>query len=221
MSLSPQTELLIQRCVDNELSPGDTRQLLRQLDSFTDGWKSLACGLLEDRQLRQSLGPANQSAAMQSVLTFEPAPKPSSAAVRSVSVSPQISILHRQPPATRLRSLWNHPVTSLSLCAAIAFVGGMLVSRDSALPQPNSSGRSTTQALTSRSPGFTVQLPGETEAGQVPVYESFGALRQSVESHPFLQDFGNDQSIRLLVVPTADGRTIVVPIDRTPKPLLQ
>jgi hypothetical protein len=97
----------------------------------------------------------------------------------------------------------------------------MLVSRDSALPQPNSSGRSTTQALTSRSPGFTVQLPGGTEAGQVPVYESFGALRQSVESHPFLQDFGNDQSIRLLVVPTADGRTIVVPIDRTQKPLLQ
>lgn len=221
MSLSPQTELLIQRCVDDELSPGDTRQLLRQLDSITDGWKSLACGLLEDRQLRQSLGPANQSAATPSVLTVEPSPHPPSAAVRSVSVSPQISIHHRQPPATRLRSLWNHPVTSLSLCAAIAFVGGMLVSRDSALPQPNSSGRSTTQALTSRSPGFTVQLPGGTEAGQVPVYESFGALRQSVESHPFLQDFGNDQSIRLLVVPTADGRTIVVPIDRTQKPLLQ
>jgi hypothetical protein len=221
MSLSPQTELLIQRCVDNELSPGDTRQLLKQLDSITDGWKSLACGLLEDRHLRQSLGPANQSATTAIAITSEPAAKLSSATVRSVSVSPQISIHTRQSPATRLRSLWNHPATSLSLCAAIAFVGGMLVSRDAAMPQPNSSGRSTSQALMSRTPGFTVQLPGDAGAGQVPVYESFGALRESVERHPFLQDFGNDQSMRLLVVPTADGRTIVVPIDRTQKPPLQ
>lgn len=221
MSLSPQTQLLIQRCVDNELSPGDTRQLLRQLDSVADGWKSLACGLLEDRQLRRSLGPAGQSIASPSLSTVKPAGTLNSVVVSAASVSPQRPIHDGPSPATRLRGWWNHPVTSLSLCAAIAFVGGMLVSDDSALPQANTPGRPPLQSVTASSPGFTVQLPGDAGVGQVPVYESFGALRQSVERHPFLQDFGNDQSMRLLVVPTADGRTIVVPIDRSRKQPLQ
>jgi hypothetical protein len=221
MSLSPQTELLIQRCVDNELSPGDTRQLLRQLDSITDGWKSLACGLLEDRQLRLSLGPASQSPVAADITSLAPVAAMLPAIRPGDSMTFQTPAGVRHTSTARLRHWWNHPVTSLSLCAAIAFVGGMLVSDDPSQPLPNTPGHSAAMALPARSSGFTVQLPGDVGSGQVPVYESLGALRQSFENHPLLHDFRSDPSMRLLVVPTTDGRTIVVPIDRSQQQPLQ
>ena len=50
MLMRESDELKIQKCVDNELSAREASELLRQLDSMTDGWKTLACGLLEDRR---------------------------------------------------------------------------------------------------------------------------------------------------------------------------
>lgn len=55
MKLTTADELLIQRCVDDELGPAETAVLLRRLEELDLGWKSLACGLLEDRSLRQIL----------------------------------------------------------------------------------------------------------------------------------------------------------------------
>lgn len=204
MTLNPQTELLIQRCVDDELSAADTRALLQQLDSINGGWKCLACGLLEDRHLRRTLGPET--------LCTPPIPDVPTPPAR-LSQSPV--------SATRLRHWWNHPLTSLSLCAAIAFVGGMLVS-DGRGPSPTAiSNRDNTAVLPPGTSGFTVQLPGDPDRRSVPVYEDFRELRRTAENHPFLQSSGDQQSMRVLVLPAADGRTIVVPLENSRQRSLQ
>ncbi len=214
MSPSFQTELLIQRCVDDELSPADTRILLQQLDGIHNGWKCLACGLLEDRHLRRSLttdGPV-------AVAIAPPVAPPA-----TTTISPQ-----RAPQtlsSARLRHWWNHPLTSLSLCAAIAFVGGMLVSGPSSRSVVNFSrsvdGSAGMPAFPPGTSGFTVQLPGTAGTGQVPVYEDFQELRRSAKNHPFFDGSDSRESMRVLVLPSADGRTIVVPLQNSGQPPLQ
>lgn len=204
MTLNPKTELLIQRCVDDELSAADTRALLQQLDSINEGWKCLACGLLEDRHLRRMLRPETLS--------------PHSSADAPVSPARLA-----QPPmsTTRLRHWWNHPLTSLSLCAAIAFVGGLLVSGGRGASPAAFSNRDQTAVLPPGTSGFTVQLPGDPERRPVPVYEDFRELRRTAENHPFLQGSSDQQSMRVLVLPAADGRTIVVPLENSRQRSLQ
>jgi len=204
MTLNSSTELLIQRCVDDELSAAETRALLQQLDSISGGWKCLACGLLEDRHLRRMFRPERLSA-----------PSPPDVPARPTRPA--------QPPlsATRLRHWWNHPLTSLSLCAAIAFVGGMLVSDGRVSFPATISNRSGTGVLPPGTSGFTVQLPGDPERRPVPVYEDFRELRRTAENHPFLQSSGDQQSMRVLVLPAADGRTIVVPLEKSREHSLQ
>lgn len=198
MTLNPKTELLIQRCVDDALSATDTRALLQQLDSINGGWKSLACGLLEDRHLRRMLGPEKRASH----------PIPDVPAPPTRLAQPPIS-------TTRLRNWWNHPLTSLSLCAAIAFVGGMLVSDGRSPSAAAISNRDRTATLPPGTSGFTVQLPGDPERRPVPVYEDFRELRRTAENHPFLQSTDDQQSMRVLVLPAADGRTIVVPLENS------
>lgn len=204
MTLHPKTELLIQRCVDDELSAADTRALLQQLDSINGGWKFLACGLLEDRHLRRTLGPET----------------PCPPSIPDVP-APPVRLAQPSVSTTRLRHWWNHPITSLSLCAAIAFVGGMLVS-DGRSPSPAAiSYRNNTAVLPPGTSGFTVQLPGDPERRPVPVYEDFRELRRTAENHPFLQRNDEQQSMRVLVLPAADGRTIVVPLENSRQHSLQ
>lgn len=204
MTLNPKTELLIQRCVDDELSAADTRALLQQLDSINGGWKCLACGLLEDRHLSRMLGPE----------TLSPPCIPDIPAAPARLAQPPMS-------TTRLRHWWNHPLTSLSLCAAIAFVGGMLVSGGRGSSPSTISNRDQTAVLPPGTSGFTVQLPGDPERRPVPVYEDFRELRRTAENHPFLQGSADQQSMRVLVLPAADGRTIVVPLENSRQRSLQ
>ncbi|MFM7056155.1 MAG: hypothetical protein ACKO2P_04450 [Planctomycetota bacterium] len=203
MTLSSKTELLIQRCVDGELSASDTRLLLQQLDSIHNGWKSLACGLLEDRHLRHSFSTHSP--------TVAPVIPPDSPAIPPRLAPQPLS-------ATRLRQWWNHPLTSLSLCAAIAFVGGLLVSGASPrnLPQTASS-----SSLPQGTSGFAVQLPGPAGTGQVPVYEDMQQLRRSSQNHPFFKESDSRQSMQVLVLPSADGRTIVIPLQKSGQASLQ
>lgn len=42
-------EILIQRCVDNECSTDERRELIQLLDSQEDGWKNLACTYMEEQ----------------------------------------------------------------------------------------------------------------------------------------------------------------------------
>ena len=118
MLINEKDELLIQRCVDDELSPPETRGLLQRLDRLDGGWKKLACELLEDRGMSKAFrSPYAQATASKS--------RPESS---QPIVLPAIQRPSVVPTTARhaLRNRWSHPVTSLTLCAAIAFVGGML-----------------------------------------------------------------------------------------------
>jgi hypothetical protein len=208
MNLTSRTELLIQRCVDDELSAADTRHLLQELDSVTGGWKSLACSLLEDRQLRKAIRSASAPTVSSAV---EPAAAPA-ALPPGVNAKPSLA----PAPAGQLRRWWSHPLTSLSLCVAIAFLAGMLLSdrpgmpvADSAsLPAPIITPPATTPAQFG---SVTLQLPQGDQA-QVPVYSDFKGLLQSERNHPFLQTPNGDGSLKVLVVPDGNGRTILVPM---------
>jgi hypothetical protein len=104
-----QDELLMQRCVDNELSGDDRRSFLRRLDDIPDGWKTLACGLLTER----SVAAAVHNAAHPGVNTAQTTP---------LMVSGSGQVISRPTSRTEssaFRRIWSHPVTSLALCAAI------------------------------------------------------------------------------------------------------
>ncbi len=114
MHMNEQSERQIQRCIDDELSPDESRLLLSRLDKIDDGWKTLACGFLEDRLFRKSfVGGTNSRDS-----DFTSTPKP-------VTVGSQ----KLQNQAKGLRHWFNHPLTSLALCTAIAFASGMLIPR--------------------------------------------------------------------------------------------
>jgi hypothetical protein len=100
--LSQQDELLIQRCIDNELSTEQRRRLMERLESTPDGWKVLACGFLEDQSFENAIGDELR----------------------------EIPLIRRQPPAatTEHRAHWfHHPLMSFTLIACIAFLVGVLV----------------------------------------------------------------------------------------------
>lgn len=141
--ISQRDELLIQRCIDDELTPEQTRQLLSRLDQLTDGWKSLACGFIEDRSVGKSLRSELMDANTTSVLGALETQEFSAPALRAASLvkTPAQTALGSGPAASvpttgfagprvtrkRMSFWWAHPMTSMSLCAAIAFVSGMLL----------------------------------------------------------------------------------------------
>ena len=96
-------EILIQRCIDNELSVAERRQLIDRMDTTGDGWKTLACGFMED----QAFGNAIAGELCEAPLVRRK-PDEARSSVRS--------------------SHWfHHPMTSVVLVAGIAFVLGVLV----------------------------------------------------------------------------------------------
>lgn len=204
MKLSEKQELLIQRCVDGELSPAETRSLLLGLDAIEGGWKSLACGLLEDRQLRMySKTPElfrNASVASSDPKAGVPPVSPSRGADRVV------------------RQWWSHPVTSLSLCAAIAFVGGLLI--------PDFGSRSTPSLVSNggvRSPQYSarnvaqepyrLEFSSDNENSFVPVYPTVGALQKNQPDHPlFRSRRGEEDRYEWIVVPVEENRSMLMPV---------
>ncbi len=138
MRMNEHDELMIQRCLDDELSVHDTRLLMSRLNQVSDGWKMLACGFLQERSIARSvLGqfPENPSDFQSASAVTSPAevapptlqmPKPQTAS-DNMSASRFETTQHSLPRRHRLRHWWSHPVTSLSLCGAIAFVAGLLI----------------------------------------------------------------------------------------------
>ena len=169
-------ELLIQRCLDNELSPASTRQLMSRLDMVTDGWKTLACGFLEERLYKHAIShftlpatsggaadlsekPDTDPAKPQTLQATVPLMTANRTVAKGLAAKPDgVTSLgtdhvtaragveldvsqtvastvtrsksefggEQSSPGSAVR-WWAHPVTSISLCAAIAFVGGLLV----------------------------------------------------------------------------------------------
>ncbi len=132
-------EILIQRCVDNELSAAERRELIQQLDNSDDGWKELACAFMEDRMFANAI-------------RDEP----------SATVAPPDSLTLPKPEQ---KSHWfHHPMMSLILSAGVAFLGGVLVSqemRPHVVPQVAVSG------LASRNPAGQPSEPARVDAAIV------------------------------------------------------
>ena len=209
--ISERDELLIQRCVDDELSPEQTRALTVRLDTLTGGWKSLACGFLEDRCLRKSIetgrGAAGLAEAEPSVMA--------TVVTDPVVVSPVVRGI-RKP----LERVWRHPATSLALCAAIAFLGGLLVPNGRPIDDSGSvpGGEFVAAGGPSRrgSGQMEVQMPGQRPVS-VPIFDSREEwVRQS---NPKV--LAPNAGTQYIIVPTEDGRVVVVPVSRVASDGLQ
>jgi hypothetical protein len=204
MNLTSRTEMLIQRCIDDELSAADTQRLLQELNEITDGWKCLACGLLEDRQLRKVL-PTEISSSLPVV---EDSSVPAKVALRS-----PLAARHVAAPARRW---WSHPLTSVSLCLAIAFLVGLLLSEQQS---PVILQSETQPAISSPPPALPVGQAGnltlEWPQGRqfnVPIYPEYEQLLKAEPNHPFRKMLEAGGPSRLLMVPDGNGRTILVPM---------
>ena len=99
--LEPREEILIQRCVDNECSPTERRELMERLDQTEDGWKTLACTYMEEQLFatacREEFRPAAAAAA-------EPVP----------AAQPQSG------------HWFHHPAISMVLTACVVFLLGVI-----------------------------------------------------------------------------------------------
>jgi hypothetical protein len=239
MLMRESDELRIQKCVDDELSPQETSELLRRLDGITNGWKTLACGLLEDRRIRGFLTP-------QTDLTKAPGPaehKPSglSSAVptrreqatlkdqatrQDVAESPLLAKGKSEPRVIKLddvvRNWWSHPVTSLTLCAAIAFVGGLLI------PDLNTSKSVGNSSLTktdapARSPlyppsangaqQYRVELQPGGRSVEIPVVSDLSKLHELDRRHPiFLGSNASSENVQWIVLPVEGNKSMLIPV---------
>lgn len=99
--MNENNEILIQRCIDNELTSEERQALLQRLEETPEGWKSLACGFVEEQLFADAISAPPESP-----------PKPMPATDRG-----------RAQPA----HWFHHPVTSLVLSVCVAFVVGLLV----------------------------------------------------------------------------------------------
>jgi hypothetical protein len=209
MSLSEHDELLIQRCVDDELSGEQLRELLGRLDGITGGWRSLACGFLEDRCLRKALA-AGRSAV-------------SAAAVSSPPVAASTDEERWESGGGRgavsVGKVWRHPLTSLALCAAIAFVGGLLIP-DGMFSENGGASAKVAPAVQVASAGdsgrMELQMPGRPTV-RVPIYSDPAEWLQN-SSREFLAP---DAGTQYVIIPTADGRAAVVPVSKVSRGGLQ
>ena len=103
--MNERDEILIQRCVDGELSSDQRRELLQRMED-TDGWKELACTYIED-QLFAVAGSDQPSAA-----------------VSPAAMKPE--------PAARRRHWFHHPAMSVALTACVAFLLGLVINQGGA-----------------------------------------------------------------------------------------
>ena len=218
MHTNEHDELLIQRCVDNELTPGETQQLVRRLELLDYGWKHLACGFLEDRCLQTAFSQLRSSNADIEMV----APH---AVLRSARKEPLSAA--RGSRRSKVRHWWSHPMISLGLSTAIAFMGGMLI-RDSLLDATSpmsSSGMQSVEAqlpadLKSgmRVPAYRVQWPTNDEQLNDEQLEvpAFGVndVWEVDRNHPL---FSDDQSgVAWMMVPAGETRSMLIPVSADP-----
>lgn len=213
MQTSEHDELLIQRCVDNELSPAETQQLLRRLESLDCGWKQLACGFLEDRSLQTAFSHRQSSNADVDMVAQHAVPRDSR--------TEPLSTIHGSRRST-VRHWWSHPMTSLVLSTAIAFVGGMLIHdslRDATSPMSPSGMQSVEAQLPAelkseiRVPAYRVQWPTNDKQYEVPAF-GVNDVWEMDRNHPL---FSDDQSgVGWMIVPAGETRSMLIPVSADP-----
>ena len=100
--MNERDEILIQRCVDGELSSEQRHELLQRMDE-ADGWKDLACCYMEDQLF--AVASTDHTAA---------------------SVSPAD---YKTDTAERRKHWFHHPAMSVALTACVAFLLGLVINR--------------------------------------------------------------------------------------------
>lgn len=213
MLINERDERLIQKCVDEELSSEETRALLKRLDSLDNGWKFLACGLLEDRNLRRSLRLSDADA----VASLPPVVPPRN--LRPVGAA--------ATARSNVRHWWSHPMTSMALCAAIAFVGGILIpdlrpgnSRtvtSAGIPgilPGNSTNPSALPAMQSGELPYRLQMTPGGQMVDVPVYPQPDDLYRKDRDNPLFSTSGNGQGMQVQwwLVPVEKNRSMLIPV---------
>lgn len=103
------SELLIQKCVDGELTTDAQRELLSQLDLLVDGWKILALSYVEEQTWSRTFVAANDSAGHQEE---SPAGK---------------CIVEAGEVTTDKPTVGRSALLTQATCLAIALVGGVLI----------------------------------------------------------------------------------------------
>jgi hypothetical protein len=234
MLMQESDELKIQKCVDNELSSQETSELLQKLDSLTDGWKTLACGLLEDRRIRSVL-PVSTPAVSKPVITPPlimqpsrfPSPMTSFPSSSSENVKPLPAKAGDEPRVIKVndvvRHWWSHPVTSLTLCAAIAFVGGLLIpdindgkstggNSLSGVPSPTRSSQYPL-AATAGNQQYKVELQPGGRPVEIPVVTDLKELHDLDRHHPIFSRANNgSQNVQWMVVPVEGNKSMLIPV---------
>ena len=233
MLMRESDELKIQKCVDNELSAREASELLRQLDSMTDGWKTLACGLLEDRRIRSILTRGQNVATSRArhehmparISYVLPAPEVHST-VTDEDAKAVVPKGKNQPRVIKLndvvRSWWSHPVTSLTLCAAIAFVSGLLIpdfhgtksAGNNSLSQTDSSVRSPLYpSAANGAQQYRVELQPGGRSVEIPVVTDLSKLYELDRRHPiFSGSKGNSENVRWMVLPVEGNKSMLIPV---------
>lgn len=208
MLIDERDERLIQKCVDAELSIDEARQLLQRLDALDAGWKTLACGLLEDRSLQRALHSSS----------FHDRSRQTPDAPRRDAIPMPTSQSKARVVA---RHWWSHPVTSLTLCAAIAFVGGMLIpdlrsGGTSPVRSSEIAGTSRPAATTAQGDTYWVQMTPGGPGVEVPVYDQAPELYRQDPNNPLFSDSGTGRNgnIQWMVVPLEGNRSMVIPFSR-------
>lgn len=231
MLMRESDELRIQKCVDGELSPQETSELLRRLDGITNGWRTLACGLLEDRRIRGILTPRPVERKPPELPSAVPTSKEqitlNELATRpDAADSPLVAKGKNEPRVINLddvvKKWWSHPVTSLTLCAAIAFVGGLLI------PDLNTSKSAGNSSITSsdepaRSPlyppsangaqQYRVELQPGGRSVEIPVVTDLSKLHELDRRHPiFLGSNGSSENVQWMVLPVEGNKSMLIPV---------
>ena len=227
MLMRESDELRIQKCVDNELSSQETSQLLRRLDSLTDGWKTLACGLLEDRRIRSAL-PASKLVTSSPVISQPvisqpvkfPSPDTSSPSFSTEEPKPLVAKSAGEPRVINVndvvRHWWSHPVTSLTLCAAIAFVGGLLIPDMNGV-KPSGSSSLSGVSSPARSSQYKVELQPGGRSVEIPVVTDLRDLHNLDRRHPIFSRANNGaQNVQWMVVPVEGNKSMLIPVSEDP-----
>lgn len=212
--------VLIQKCVDDEVTTGERRELMARLDEIPDGWKTLACSYMEDQLFSQAI--------RHEVLSDSDIP-------------PLLSEAAKKP------HWFYHPIMSLALSAGIAFLGGILISQqlfdrdpvaavaDRGNPEPshdiaagNTGTRSATRPATLPSAPdsgiYRVRLESEGRPPRdLPV---FSVKDYASRSGKYWQQIGESQvipatddlgsKIMYMRFSTPDGQRYVIPVQQFP-----
>lgn len=161
-------ERRLQRVIDNECGPEERQEFLATLDKTPDGWKTLACGFLENQLFADALGAKpGEPFLLGHQTTGKPAP---------VKLS---------------RGWFHHPVVSVALTACLAFLFGVLVARPFnsdrsnaiAASEPTDSGSAIAASgqLTALPPRLTLRSEGQKPVS-IPVVNNVSDFVSGIQS---------------------------------------